>query len=228
MDLVWMYSIILTRELPMTQARLFPISALAFAAIAAAGCERAQRESVSTTAAGDTTAGYGTTATPPGAVIVANRDTPEFSTTRTPSETADQDFLRLMIDHHEGLIELASTVTGLRDSTVENEARALRDRQQAEQNKLIALARRVANDSVKPNVTTWGKGLAGTLKGLAGVVYTKKFYEQVVAHHKEGIRIIDEMTPNLRNAEVSAIAKKMKSDAQKEIARFEKKAAAAD
>jgi uncharacterized protein (DUF305 family) len=212
----------------MQKTRLLPLTAIAVAALVTGACERSQRDGVSTTASSDTTTGYGSTSSPPGAVVVANRDTPTFTDTRTPSLDADQDFLRMMIDHHEGIIQLTNTVANLRDSTLDREAHALHDRQEAEQKKLIALAKRVARDSVKPNLSTWGDGLSGALRGLAGAAYGKKFYEQVVAHHKEGNRIIDEMTPNLRNAEVKQVAKKMKADWTAEIARFEKKVAAAN
>jgi len=65
--------------------------------------------------------------------------------------------------------------------------------------------------------------MVDALADKTGAAYDRAFYENVIAHHREGIQMIDEMLPKLTNAEIRQKAEKMKADQQKEIGEIEKK-----
>ena len=58
----------------------------------------------------------------------------------------------------------------------------------------------------------------------AGAEYDRAFYRHAIAHHRDGIRMTDDVLPRLTKPEVRQMAEKMKADQQKEITQFERKA----
>jgi uncharacterized protein (DUF305 family) len=62
-----------------------------------------------------------------------------------------------------------------------------------------------------------------SLQAKSGVEYDRAFYGDVIQHHREGLKMIDDFMPRLTKPDVKQMAEKMKADQQKEIAEFEKK-----
>ena len=143
---------------------------------------------------------------------------------RTPARDADHEFLRNMIDHHEALIQVATTAE-VRSTmaAVQTDANKVRTKQTEDQQRLIKLAQTTYGDSVQPMLTETGRSTSDSLQVVAGAGFDNAFYSTVIAHHRAGLRMIDEMMPRLMNAEVKKVATKMKSDQQREIAALEKK-----
>ena len=68
------------------------------------------------------------------------------------------------------------------------------------------------------------KMMSDSLERQSGKAYERGFYQDVIAHHKEGIAMIDSFLPRLTDDSVRAMAEKMRSDQEKEIGEFSKKA----
>lgn len=65
-----------------------------------------------------------------------------------------------------------------------------------------------------------------TVAGAPPADAGRAFYEETIAHHREGIDMSRKMLPHLTGG-VKAMAEKMIADQEKEIAEFEKKAGGA-
>lgn len=61
------------------------------------------------------------------------------------------------------------------------------------------------------------------LSGKSGADYGRTFLKNVIAHHEQAIKMIDDYLPKAKNPQVKAMAEKMKADQTKEIAEFQKK-----
>lgn len=173
-------------------------------------------------AARDTAAAAGSTssaaATPAGGGQTAARPAPQ---------DADQEFLRGMIDHHEGLIQMAmAAMSKASRSATQGDAHNLHTRQADEQKKMIADVRAQYGETVTPMVMPQHRAMADSLTARTGAEYDRTFYRLVVEHHREGVRMIDAILPRLTKADVRSMAEKMKADQQREIAEFERKAGA--
>ncbi len=144
---------------------------------------------------------------------------------RSPAKDADDEFLRMMSDHHEGLIQMATAaMTKASNSTVQGDAHKLHTKQADEQKKMIDMAKSMYSDSITPMVMSSNKAMMDSLQNKSGADYDRTFYANVVVHHQEGIKMIDDMSPKLNKPDLKQMAEKMKADHQKEVAEFQKKA----
>lgn len=141
------------------------------------------------------------------------------------AKDADNEFLRHMVDHHEGLVQMATAaMTKASKSATQGDAHNLHTKQAAERDSMVALLRSSYNDSHTPTVLEKNRAQNDSLQRLSGAEYDRTFYRLVVDHHREGIAMIESMLPRLTKPDVKAMAEKMKADQQKEVAQFEKKA----
>ena len=143
---------------------------------------------------------------------------------RPAVKDADHEFLRMMSDHHEGLvvmmddaIERATSATAIAD------AKKLHGEQDAERSAMEAIIRTVYNDSTKPMVMPSARAMTDSLQQKTGAAYDREMYRRVIMHHQEGIRMIDDFLPRLTRANVRQMAEKMRADQQREIAEFQRK-----
>ena len=143
------------------------------------------------------------------------------------AKDADNEFLRSMVDHHEGLVQMATAaMTKASKSTTQGDAHNLHTKQAAERDSMVAMLRSAYSDSHTPMVMEKNRAQSDSLQRLSGAEYDRTFYRLVVDHHREGIAMIDSMLSRLTKPEVKSMAEKMRADQQKEIAQFEKKASA--
>lgn len=164
------------------------------------------------------TAGAGDTAKPMDHSAMANMNRP-------PAKDADDEFLRMMSDHHEGMIQMASAAMNkASNSTAQGDAHRLHTKQADEQKKMLDMAKSAYGDSIAPMVMPSNKAMMDALQAKSGADYDRTFYANVVAHHQEGIKMIDDMLPKLTKPDLKQMAEKMKADQQKEIAEFQVKA----
>lgn len=146
---------------------------------------------------------------------------------RPPARDADQECLRMMSDHHEGLIRMASAaMTKGSNASVQADAHRLHTKQQDEQKQMIGMLQASYQETLTPMVMGSNMAMNDSLQARSGADYDKAFYGNVVRHHQEGIRMIDEFLPRLKNPELRQMAEKMKVDQQKEIQEFQGKASA--
>lgn len=121
----------------------------------------------------------------------------------------DQDFLRMMSDHHKGMIEMAHL-------TMEDQRAAAPV--QADAEKLD----RIQDAELDAMVTR----LEGQLKAQPASSFARTFYQHVVKHHQKAITMIDQSLPTRQDAAVKAMAERMKRDQTREITEYRKKSLA--
>ena len=140
---------------------------------------------------------------------------------------ADRDFLRMMSDHHKGLIALAheSMVKGGR-GTAQSQADALRldAKQDRELEQMVKMLEGNYQDPYEPKVAPADQAVVQSVQANAGPEYASAFYRAVVAHHRRAVTMVDMYLPKAKRADVKAMAEQMKRDQQAEIQEFERKA----
>lgn len=141
---------------------------------------------------------------------------------------ADQDFLRLMSDHHKGLITIARAAKDSKVATegVRADARKLDAAQDAEIDAMVTMLETTFKDPYQPKVTPDNKTMADALAAQLGGGYDRMFYETIIKHHQQAITMVDQFLPKLTRPELKAMAARMKADQAREIAAFQRKAAA--
>ena len=139
---------------------------------------------------------------------------------------ADRDFLRMMSDHHKGLIAMAHlTVEEKKGSAAaQADARKLDKKQDAELDSMMTKLEQQYKDAYAPKVMPSNQKMVDDLKGLSGAAFDSTFYHHVIMHHQQAIGMIDELLPKMKDAKVKAMAERMKQDQTKEIQEFQPKA----
>lgn len=150
-------------------------------------------------------------------------DTAAGSMVMTPAQDADQEFLREMTNHHQGLIVMAHEAVEKGGSEVKTLAQTLDQKQDAEQEQMIGILQRDYGDTHQPMVMPKNQAMAVSLSQKSGADYDMAFQMNVVQHHREGIAMIDQYLPRLTRAEVRTMAETMKADQQKDIQEIEAK-----
>jgi uncharacterized protein (DUF305 family) len=140
------------------------------------------------------------------------------------SADANHAFLEKMVDHHEGLILLAGRAERRGMQSITPDAKKLHTKQQAEQQKMAQMMSAHSGTSAEPTLMPRHKMMSDSLERQSGKAYERGFYQDVIAHHKEGIAMIDSFLPRLTDDSVRTMAEKMRTDQEKEIAEFSKKA----
>jgi uncharacterized protein (DUF305 family) len=164
----------------------------------------------------DTSAGADTnTSGPPRVASGADREA---------ARDADQEFLRSMSDHHQGLIDMAEPAMS-KSSTAQaqGDAHRLHTEQQQEQQEMMNMLRSVYGDSIQPTAMPGNRAMNDTLQRRSGTDYDRAFYRMVVDHHREGIAMMDEFRPRVQRTEVRAMIDRMREKQQREIQEFERK-----
>ena len=137
---------------------------------------------------------------------------------------ADHDFLRMMSDHHKGLILLAHMTKDRKaGGTAVADASALDAAQDKELDHMVTMLEKDFRDPYAPRVMPQHQALADALKGKSGKEYDRTFYQNVIQHHQEALTMIDAYLPKSKNAMLKQMAEQMKADQSKEIADFQRK-----
>ncbi|MEO7714008.1 MAG: DUF305 domain-containing protein [Gemmatimonadaceae bacterium] len=140
---------------------------------------------------------------------------------------ADQDFLRMMSDHHKGLIVMAHMTKDRKEGgTAVADATKLDAAQDMELDHMVTMLEKDFKDAYSPKVLPAHQAMAEALKSKTGKAYDRTFYQNIIQHHEEAIKMVDGYLPNAKNAMLKQMAEKMKADQTKEIADFQKKVTA--
>jgi uncharacterized protein (DUF305 family) len=140
---------------------------------------------------------------------------------------ADQDFLRMMSDHHRGLIAMShlSTEGDKKGSAqAQADAKKLDTKQDAELDSMTTMLEQQFKDKYEPMIMPSNQAMVDQLESQSGAAYDRTFYQNVVKHHQQALKMIDEFSPKLQNAQIKRMAERMKEDQQREIREFEQKA----
>ncbi len=139
----------------------------------------------------------------------------------------DRDFLRMMIDHHKGMIMMAHlAMEGARKGSVVLHADAKRvdAKQDAEVDEMITKLEKQYKDPYDPKVSSDDQMMVDQLKAQSGEGYDRMFYQHAIKHHQQAVQMIDQALPTLKDPQIKAMAERMKRDQTREISEFQRKA----
>ncbi len=144
----------------------------------------------------------------------------------TPARDADQEFTRMMIDHHWGMIVMSDSVLARNPpADVRADAEMMRSMQRAELQQMTGMLKAdYAEDKmpmIMPSSTRMIRDITSKTGGEAG----KAFRENVIAHHEEAIKMIDDYMARLVKPAIRQMAATMKKDQAREIAELKSKLA---
>ena len=208
------------RLFAVTRASLRAVGALTAAAMLAACSNRADESSSKTT---DTAAAA---VSPAADTARARTDSSGTSSMAGMAMTgnADQDFLRMMSDHHKGLVLMSHETLERKESPgVKEDARKLDREQDEELDRMGAMLKNFFNDSYEPKASAESKAMVDAMQPLKGAAFDSTFRENVIKHHRQGIQMMDEFYPKLTRAEIKSIVDTMKAAQQKEIDEMQRK-----
>jgi uncharacterized protein (DUF305 family) len=146
--------------------------------------------------------------------------------TRPAARDSNQAFLRMMVDHHEGLVTLVDSATPKLAGAARADAEKVGTKQETEQQRMQRMLSSQHGDSITPAIMTSNDAMIRAVASAPADAAGRAFYEQTVAHHREGIEMSRRLLPHL-TGEVKQMAEKMIADQEKEVAEFEKKAGGA-
>jgi len=146
---------------------------------------------------------------------------------RAAPKDSNQAFLRMMSDHHQGLVVLAdSALAQIDGGTAKSDAQKLRQKQGAEQRQMLGMLTRQYGDSVMPMIMSGNQMMIDSVVRAPGAASTPTFYQQVIAPHREGVQMREQMLPHM-TGEVKRMAEKSVADQRREMQEFERKASGA-
>lgn len=135
----------------------------------------------------------------------------------------DHDFLRMMMDHHKGLIAMAHpTIESKEKLAVKPLAKRLDSEQDKDMDKMSTMLDSLYKDNYTPMVMPDNKAMADQLASKSGAAYDTTFMQDVVKHHEEALKMIDAYLPKAKQPAIKAMAEQMKSLQQREIAELRK------
>jgi uncharacterized protein (DUF305 family) len=141
---------------------------------------------------------------------------------RTPPADSNQAFLRAMSDHHHGLVVLVDSAFG-KLNAARSDADSLRQKQRRGRDDMMQILNTEYDDPITPAIMTSNRTMLSSMMRAAPADADRLFYEQTVAHHREGIRMIDRFMPYL-SGRPKSLATNMRGEQQREINTFERKA----
>lgn len=138
----------------------------------------------------------------------------------------DHDFLRMMSDHHKGLIQIAHMTKDKKDvGTATADATKLDTKQDKDLDHMMTMLEKDFKDPYTPKVMPEHQQMADDLKAKSGKDYERTFYQDIIKHHQEAVKMVDDYLPKGKNAMLKGMAQTMKADQQKEIQEFQQKVA---
>lgn len=190
--------------------RLLVVASLTLALSAACG-DRSAEETQDTSAFGAGAAMPGASDT--GMTAGMNRSAPHDS---------NQVFLRMMSDHHEGLIAISDSAAA-RAQNAKSDAQRMKAKQEREQQEMMRMLVSTHGDSITPMIMPSNRQMLDSTLRATGAAADTVYYRQVVHHHAEGVRMSEPLMPHL-TGEVKQMAEKMTADQKREIEEFRRKA----
>lgn len=134
---------------------------------------------------------------------------------------ADRDFLRMMSDHHKGLSTMAHEAIESKDKiTVKDVATRLDTKQDGELDKMGKMLETDYKDVYAPMIMPDNQAMIDALKGKTAKDFDRTFLQNVITHHEQAIKMIDDYLPKAKAPAVKAMAEKMKADQTQEISEF--------
>ena len=189
------------------------------------GCVLAGVALVSACSKGEKTPGGAGAVNPP-----ASNSSPATDMAAGPISMAtgnpDHDFLRMMSDHHQGLISIVHMTVDRKDGgSAVGDAKKLDDAQDKELDQMVTMLEKDYKDPYEPKIMPEHQAMVDDLKTKSGKNYERGFYEDIIKHHEEAIKMIDAYMTNAKSASVKQMAASMKAAQSREISDFKAKVA---
>jgi uncharacterized protein (DUF305 family) len=157
---------------------------------------------------------------------MAGHDTSGMQGMANMTGNADHDFLRMMADHHEGLVVMTQMTENRKDvGTAAADAAKLDAAQSKQVAQMVTLLEKDFNDRYVPKVMPEHQAMVDDLKTKSGKEYERTFYQDIIKHHQEAIAMIDAYLPRAKNPMVKQMAEKMKAIQTRQIAEFQQELA---
>lgn len=133
---------------------------------------------------------------------------------------ANHDFLRMMSDHHQGLIALVHPTVDRQgiSSSVRADAGKFDKAQDAELDTMMTMLEKAYKDPYAPKVSPENKAMNDSTLAKSGAAFDRAFRKEVIMHHQMAVRMIDQYLPKLTDAKLKAMAARMRADQTQEIA----------
>ena len=138
---------------------------------------------------------------------------------------ADQDFLRMMSDHHKGMVTMAHEVKEQKSSSVKDIATRLDTQQDNELDQMTTMLERDFKDPYAPKVMAENQKIIDALKTKTGADFDRTFLQNTIMHHQEAIKMVDGYLPHSKSAAIRKMAEKIKADQTREIGEFQQRIA---
>lgn len=148
---------------------------------------------------------------------------PGMTMSETPARDADQGFMRKMVDHHEGMIQMAQPAIDRGSVSVQADAQKLLEKQSSELAEMREMLKAKYQDGHMPMVMPENKAMTDSVAALSGTALNRSFRSMTIMHHEEGIKMMEDFGPRLADPKLRAMSAKMKADQQKEVADFKNK-----
>lgn len=138
----------------------------------------------------------------------------------------DHDFLRMMSDHHQGLISIVHMTIDRKDvGASAADAKKLDEAQDKELDRMVTMLEKDYKDPYEPKIIAEHQAMVDELKPKTGKEYDRAFYQNIIMHHEEAIKMIDGYLPNAKSAAVREMADGMKAAQSREVTDFKAKLA---
>lgn len=195
----------------MSQSFARPVVILLAAALVTTACARDEAETTADTAA-----------------AVVTQDTTQLAAgaRRGPARDADHEFLRRMSDHHQGLVTMATAAMNSGSTPqARDDAFTIGTKQDREMREMVELIQAAYGETIDPMIMPSHRAMNDSLQALTGAQYDRTFYRMIVQHHREGIAMMDEFQARVQRPEIRQMIDRMRTEQQREIREFERKAA---
>lgn len=198
------------------------IPAAAVALALSAACARSDRTADSAALPPNAPA----TATATSGDSMAGHDTSGMQGMANMTSDADHSFLRMMTDHHQGLVVMTQMTEHRKDVGPAAADAAKLDKAQSKQvAEMVTLLDKDFHDRYVPKVMPEHQAMIDDLKTKSGKDYERTFYRDLIKHHQEAITMIDAYLPKAKNPMVKQMAEKMKAIQTRQIAEFQQQLA---
>ena len=94
----------------------------------------------------------------------------------------------------------------------------------AEVEAMVTLLEKQYKDAYDPKIMPDNQTMVDQLKSQSGAAYDRAFYKNVVLHHQQALKLIDQSLPKMKDTQIRAMAERMKRDQAREISDFQQKA----
>ena len=149
----------------------------------------------------------------------------DMSAMPTTTGNADHDFLRMMTDHHKGMVTMAHEAKEQKGSSIREIASRLDAEQDKELDQMMTMLERDFKDPYAPKIMPDNQKMIDALKTKTGAGFDRTFLENTIMHHQEAIRMVDGYLPKSANAKIKTMAAKIKADQAREIVEFKQRVA---